>query len=141
MGGKLDFHRGKYYYHGCTNNTVVIPLPVVFRKHTALWKHGWGLLSLLLAFNYFSFRVELFSDEDEQNHPVTDPGTHQTAFSPSSVNWETFDKDNAPKAITVRADVQIELFSIVQCPVKISRHNYQPDQPIRDKSPPINLLP
>ena len=112
----------------------------LFKQHTATWKLGWRVLALLLAFNYFSFRVELFKDEDEQNHPVVDPCTHQTSISPSTLNWETFDKDNAPKAITIHPDVPIELFLVVHCPPQVFQHFFQPYQPVRDKSPPPGLF-
>ena len=112
----------------------------LFREHTVTWKIGWRAFALLLAINYFSFRVELFEEEDQQNHPVIDPCTHQTSISPSTLNWETFDKDNAPKAITIHPDVQIELFVVVNCPLKVSQHFWEPYQPVRDKSPPLNLF-
>ncbi len=97
----------------------------------------WRILCLLLALNYFAFRIELFREENEQNHPQTDLAAHQVTFSMSSLNWETFDKDNAPKAIVVNAGIQIELFGILPAIPKASNHSYQPYQPTRDKSPPV----
>ncbi len=97
-------------------------------------------MACIVAYNYFAFRVELFSEEDEQNHPVSDPWSHQTAFSPSTLNWETFDKDNAPKALTVSAGVQVEMLGYVYCPQSTSVPSSLPEQPVRDKSPPISLF-
>ena len=98
-------------------------------------KWGYRLIALFLACNYFSFQVELFDDEYEENHPApTDPGT--TAFTTSSLNWETFDKENAPKAFTIEPSFQLEcLFPLPTSNVRI----FPPCTPffdIRDKSPP-----
>jgi hypothetical protein len=80
--------------------------------------------------------VELFEDEYEENHPAIDPFTHTCAFSLPTLNWETFDKDNAPKAITVSPFFLLTLILILSgislpAPVAV---NLQ--QIIRDKSPP-----
>ena len=96
---------------------------------------GYRLLMLLVAFNYFSFRVELFDEEYNANHPV-----HCTtcSFTQSSTNWETFDKDNAPKAFVLRFDMQVECFGLIRRQ-SIPFHPLRPTyQPVRDKSPPIN---
>src|SRR5258708_18792176 len=61
-------------------------------------------LSLLIALNYFAFRVELFKDEEVQNH--IQPSTADS-IAPSTLNWESFDKDNAPKAFTFDCEIQI----------------------------------
>ncbi len=57
------------------------------------------LVALVLACTYFAFRVELFSEEAEQ-HASSFPMT--LAFGTSTLSWETFDKENAPQAFTVR---------------------------------------
>jgi len=108
----------------------------VFREHNASWKIAWRIFSLIFAFNYFAFRTELFSEEYEQNHPATDPYTHHIAFSLPSLNWETFDKDNAPKAITVTPWVSLELVSITPSEALLPKAIPQQIQIIRDKSPP-----
>lgn len=94
---------------------------------------SFNLLSLLVALNYFAFRTEIFSEERAAGHAEFD-GT--TAFARTSLNWETFDKDNAPPAIVV--DILLPLSGlwlpiapgIEATPGPASFH------PIRDKSPP-----
>ena len=51
-----------------------------------------GSIALLLAFNYFAFQVELFDDEYEENHPAP---TTTCSITHPTLNWESFDKDNA----------------------------------------------
>jgi hypothetical protein len=97
-------------------------------------------VALVLAWNYFAFRVELFDDENEENHPSIDPYSHQQSFTPSTLNWETFDKDNAPKALRIVVDPQIELIlRVAPEPARVVFLTGQ-DNPIRDKSPPFISL-
>jgi hypothetical protein len=91
------------------------------------------LLSLVVALNYFAFRCELFSDEDAENHPVHDPGS---TFSTPSLNWETFDKDNAPKAFVVNATAPIHLFGPAPVPPPQLLYIHPPFRLIQGMSPP-----
>jgi hypothetical protein len=95
------------------------------------------LVALIVAFNYFAFRTELFGDEYKENHP-DNPDT--VSFTLSTLNWETFDKDNAPKAFTVNVNMQIEFICIVNAPLQITKLSFQLCQPIRDKSPPESFF-
>jgi hypothetical protein len=90
-------------------------------------------MALIVALNYFAFRTELCEEEYEQNHPEHSDTVSFTLFS---VNWETFDKDNAPKAFTVNVDPQVEFLFAVTAPLQVSKLSFQPFQPVRDKSPP-----
>jgi hypothetical protein len=103
--------------------------------------HGvlFALLSLLVACNYFAFRVELCEEEFEAHHTST-PFTN--AFGPPTITWETFDKDNAPEAFTVDVQITIEFSCRVGEHFQEIRQDLVPHQPIRDKSPPpYSLLP
>ena len=101
--------------------------------HAAVFK----LLALVVAYNYFAFRVELFDDEYTANHPVH---ANSNSITTPGTNWETFDKDNAPKALSISAEVQIVLLGFVQQPLTILPQDSAPYQPVRDKSPPINFF-
>jgi hypothetical protein len=118
------------------NLLFTIPMLNIFREYYTLRKIAWRAFSLIFACNYFAFRTELFNEEFEQNHPVADPYTHQAVFSLPTLNWETFDKDNAPKAITVTPRISLELISTT--PRETPLPNIVPLQVqiIRDKSPP-----
>ncbi len=94
-------------------------------------------LLLLLACNYFVFRTELFDDEHEQNSPKSYSGN---SISDYSLNWETFDKDNAPKAFTINTEIRIQLLCVLRIHIQIDRESYQPFQLIRDKSPPPTIF-
>jgi hypothetical protein len=102
----------------------------------ALRKLVGRALAFLLAFNYFAFRVELFSEEFEQNHPRIDSHSPQPSWSRQTLNWETFDKDNAPKAISVNAWISLELVCTVTVEPLFSKPLPRRVQTIRDKSPP-----
>lgn len=104
-----------------------------FHRRRSLWR----LFAALIACNYFAFRVELFPDEYEDNHPELFIGV--ASFSQSTLNWETFDKDNAPKAFTIHVDPQITFISFISCPLKTNQYTFEPHQPVRDKSPPLAI--
>ena len=108
----------------------------VFREHAMLWTLTGKALALLVACNYFAFRTELFNEEFEQNNPATDPWNHQVVWSSPTVNWETFDKDNAPKAIKVEPWFSLVLLFRLPGESLPTTLVLQPSQPIRDKSPP-----
>ena len=60
----------------------------------------YRFVALLLASNYFAFQVELFEDEYEANHPRT----YETcSITQPTLTWESFDKENAPKAFVCDA--------------------------------------
>ena len=92
-------------------------------------------ISLIVALNYFAFRVELCEEEYEENHPSTIP--IGVGFSKYSVNWETFDKDNAPKAFTIKVEPTIEIFLLNQPILTLQILNKPSLYIIRDKSPPL----
>ncbi|MBI1807756.1 MAG: hypothetical protein HYR76_11970 [Ignavibacteria bacterium] len=94
----------------------------------------YKLLSLLIVCNYFAFRVELFENEYERFHPDHRNGS---AFTNSSLNWETFDKDNAPKAFVFDPSVRVEFICVNDVQREHQLPHAQPSQLIRDKSPPL----
>jgi hypothetical protein len=100
--------------------------------------HTLRFISILIALNYFSFRVELFEEEAEANQPGAIP-TH-LAFSAYSVNWETFDKDNAPKAFVINPSINIFVIGIIPATNNIVCCDIPDYEPIRDKSPPAYLV-
>jgi hypothetical protein len=105
-----------------------------------LKRFGWRVLPLLLALNYFCFRTELFGEENEKYHPVVDKLLHGASLSLPSLNWETFDKDNAPKAIRVEPWLSLQFLTLFTNPPTICRIVPSQFQPIRDKSPPESFL-
>lgn len=93
----------------------------------------YKILLFVVALNYCAFRVEIFEDENRENHPVIPAGLAYTAIS---LNWETFDKNNAPEAFAFDAIVAIEpLFQISQ-PPQLNNIPYEREELVRDKSPP-----
>jgi hypothetical protein len=98
------------------------------------WRLIHSIVALLLATNYCAFQIEPFEEEYEANHP---PAPDSPVFSQPTITWESFDKQNAPKAFVFDAAIQIQfLFSLpsqhfrflLPCP----QH-----QLVRDKSPPL----
>jgi hypothetical protein len=84
--------------------------------------------------------VELFEDEYEENHPAIDPFMHTCTLSLPTLTWETFDKDNAPKAITVLPFFSLKLLFTIpdhSLPALVTVYS---QQIIRDKSPPPQVL-
>jgi hypothetical protein len=96
----------------------------------------FSFVATLVAINYFAFRVELFEDENAANHP----GGFAKAVTLTlpTLNWETFDKDNAPQAIIVDPEIKIEFLSLVGVQPPQYWVLLQSSDPVRDKSPPIN---
>jgi hypothetical protein len=90
-------------------------------------------LALLVAVNYFGFRTELFAREVDENHPAY---FNHSAFSAPSVNWETYDKDNAPKAFVFHGTARFELLGTLSRPEPLTVEFYPPYRLIQDKSPP-----
>ncbi len=106
------------------------------REHITARHLLWKGLALLLAIDYFAFRTEIFSEEYERNHPAAVSDTVVPLFTLPSLTWETFDKDNAPKAI--RIDPMFILQVIQRVPEESVLTVIDSRQPgtIRDKSPP-----
>ncbi len=99
-----------------------LPLGIVFRS-----------VALILASNYFAFQVELFDDEYEANHPRQTEGCSLVA---PTLNWESFDKNNAPQPFVFDALITIECagpFAFPMCD-PVAPHYRHRD--VRDKSPP-----
>jgi hypothetical protein len=90
-------------------------------------------IALALACIFFLFQTELDHEEYQRNH-------RQLAAGPSiaapSLTWETFDKQNAPKAFVVTVDKGYSCLVVLHAdaglllPPSVSLH------PVRDKSPP-----
>jgi hypothetical protein len=96
----------------------------------------YNVLSFVVALNYFVFRTELFKDEETQNHPLP---SSTLSFSYPSLNWETFDKDNAPKAIVVDACSRIALIGLLPLQSHIVDQFHPSIHSVHDKSPPAAL--
>jgi hypothetical protein len=91
------------------------------------------ICALYLAANYFAFQIELFEEEYEQNHRKI---SETCSFAAPTLNWETFDKNNAPKAFTLQPVAPVEV--LFQTRLSFNLQSRIPAQrtPIRDKSPP-----
>lgn len=89
-----------------------------------------------LAVNYFSYQVEFDEKEYLENHRQL---SDTLSFARPSVNWETFDKSNAPKAFVVEVIDKVSLLIVL--PLEISENDefYPQYTTIRDKSPPTCL--
>jgi hypothetical protein len=75
-------------------------------------------------------------EEFENNNPLIDPFIHQTLLSRPTLNWEKFDKDNAPKAFVFLPPIRTITVETIEPSIILFNAIYQPYQPIRDKSPP-----
>jgi hypothetical protein len=92
------------------------------------------ICSISLALNYFAFQVELFEEEYEQNHKKM---SEECSVSTPTLNWETFDKNNAPKAFTIQPTLPVELLFVFPGPAKLQSSPIVQEAPVRDKSPPV----
>jgi hypothetical protein len=97
------------------------------------WHSFHRLVALLLSTNYFAFQVELFEEEYEASHPRS---YETSSISKPGVTWESFDKENAPKAFVFDVDVRIQFLFLLQSGSVNFLLPHTPFQPIRDKSPP-----
>lgn len=97
---------------------------------------AWHAIALVLAANYFAFQVELFDDEYEANHPKTSESCSVTA---SVFTWESFDKENAPKAFTFEPFFEIRALFVLSSPPAPRFPAVSPFHTIRDKSPPPGI--
>lgn len=98
---------------------------------------AFKFVAALVALNYFAFRVELFDDEYEQNHP-----NHASVLTISlpSLNWESFDKDNAQQAFIVDAEITNLCLFILPNKFEAQPDAFFPFSLIRDKSPPLRTV-
>jgi len=94
----------------------------------------FSILATIVALNYFAFRVELFEEEYEANHPAP---ASTLSFSMPTVTWETFDKDNAPQAFTVTVDTRQALLFRQPAERRERAPMHRPFSHVRDKSPPL----
>jgi hypothetical protein len=94
-------------------------------------------LAALLACNYFAFRVELFGDEYERAHPAR---TGELSIGSVSLTWETFDKDNAPKAFVIEPVTPLVFLFTAPKPGEVEMPDCSPCTLVRDKSPPSSSL-
>lgn len=90
-------------------------------------------VGLLLAVTYFCFQVEPFEEEYLEHHR---PPADRPTFASPSVTWETFDKQNAPKAFTVDPCIAIGPLAVVAVVDDTLDPHRPPPHPVRDKSPP-----
>jgi hypothetical protein len=92
------------------------------------------IAALALASVFFLFQTELDHEEYLRNHRPLSSGP---SIAAPSLNWETFDKQNAPKAFVVTIDrggfclVMPYTNRRIHLPPAVSIH------PVRDKSPPF----
>ena len=98
--------------------------------------HIYRIFALLVALNYFAFRVELCEREFEANHSEY---IDDVAFARTTLTWETYDKDNAPQAFVFNAEITLQIVSYAQQQFDIESPFVVPCQPVRDKSPPFAL--
>jgi len=98
------------------------------------WPRVLSFVALLLATNYFAFQVEVFEEEYQANHRQA--STACSIASPT-LTWESFDKENAPKAFVVDADIRIQFLFLFDSDPPTLLLSHTPFQPIRDKSPPF----
>jgi hypothetical protein len=96
--------------------------------------HRYKFFFLLIALNYFAFRVEPFEDEYESCHKDIPTSC---AFNSPTLTWETFDKDNAPQAFVFDAGLRIERIASLPPQTAVLLQTHQQYQPVRDKSPPL----
>jgi hypothetical protein len=98
------------------------------------------IIAVLLACTYFLFRTELIWEEREGNSPASVPATGVVSLSLPSTNWETFDKDNAPKAFRINPLLPLGLLSLIPHEVLPPRIiDEQPTEP-SNKSPPLPVV-
>lgn len=95
------------------------------------------VIAALVAVNYAMFRLEVFDRENEQDHPSF---TCTASITSSSINWETFDKDNAPQAFVIQPEFRILLIEFVSDHPAVPLPIVRPFEHIRDKSPPSSLV-
>jgi hypothetical protein len=98
------------------------------------WPPAHRFIAFLLATNYFAFQVELFEEEYEANHRRA--STTCSIASPT-LTWESFDKENAPKAFIFDAGIRTQFLFLLESDLSTLLLSHTPFQPVRDKSPPV----
>ncbi len=93
--------------------------------------------ALILALNYFFFQVELSEEEYEANHPKH---SDEPSCTSPSLNWETFDKTNAPQAFVFDAGFKIDFLFQLPSPQCRELPAHPQFRLPRDKSPPQSSL-
>ena len=101
-----------------------------------MFREGWRIFPLLLALNYFCFRTEAIGEENERFHPTAGKSLPGHSWTLPTLNWETFDKDNAPKAIRIEPWLRLQFIDFIAEPARCLTPVLCPHQPVRDKSPP-----
>jgi hypothetical protein len=97
-------------------------------------KRIFAWTALVLASNYFTFQIELFDDEYEENHPQAPTAP---AISSPTLTWESFDKDNAPQPIVVDAIITLCVTFTLPAENPFEEIPAPTLHRIRDKSPPL----
>ncbi len=92
-------------------------------------------IALILSLNYFSFQVEVFDEEYEANHPAQ---IEAGAISSPTLTWESFDKDQAAQPFVFDAAISFERIATLTEPTAPTPPSIVPEDPIRDKSPPLS---
>lgn len=134
--GQLTFGREIFSFVEFFNrNPTIFPIQAVSRFLPGRFLHLF--VAGTLAVVYFLFQIEPFEDEYREHHPAP-AGT--LAFSKPSVNWESFDKTNAPEAFVVDPRITCGPLGIVTCIEPLARPLCAPVHPVRDKSPPPQAL-
>jgi hypothetical protein len=93
-----------------------------------------SVVALVLACTYFAFRTEIYEEEYDANHHIV---STEPAINASTLNWETFDKENAPKAFVFCAEVVLQILYKAPPPVIPIYTVRVEDDLVRDKSPPL----
>jgi hypothetical protein len=91
------------------------------------------ICAVYLAVNYFAFQIEVFEEEYEANHRQV---SEDCSIASPTLNWETFDKENAPKAFTVQPMLPVQVLLVLPTWPKPQPPPLVQSSPIRDKSPP-----
>ncbi len=91
------------------------------------------IVAFILATNYLAFQLEVFEDEYKENNPTR---SETCAIGKSTLNWESFDKQNAPEAFVFDAGLLIEFLFLIPSPCTSQFLPNPQYQPVRDKSPP-----
>lgn len=92
-------------------------------------------VALLLACTYFCFQCEFSEEEYEHNHPSQ---SNTPAISSSSLNWETFNKENVQQAFALDGAIQLLLILVLPAKPGVELPSHFPFKLIQDKSPPKN---
>jgi len=125
---------GKWAMHGYVKNPSVnfrLDWMDVIRHYSF-----FQFVAFTLAVNYFSYQVEFDEKEYlENNRQLSDT----LSFARPSVNWETFDKSNAPKAFVVEVIEKVSLLIVLPPAIPENDEFYPQYSTIRDKSPPSCL--